>query len=198
MTRIDHAKEARRALRAAAETPSDVETVADPWILSAQVHATLALVEQQRIANLIALWQGSPVLGEYVLEGTDSLFSELDQLNPEIAAALGIGVSEPYTPGIQDLLDAYTYVMGPSEAKERRETAERILAAHDAETRKDFGRLCALIVHIRNVVDQDLASRQVIIKIYLEDQRDMIKYVQDEIDYVLESMEQIKYGEETK
>lgn len=48
MTRIDHANEARRALRAAAETPSDVETVADPWILLAQVHATLALVEQQR------------------------------------------------------------------------------------------------------------------------------------------------------
>ena len=70
---------------------SDVETVADPWILSAQVHATLAIVEQQRIANLIALWQGSPVLGEYVL---DALFSELDQLKPEIAAALGIGVSE--------------------------------------------------------------------------------------------------------
>lgn len=107
-------------------------------------------------------------------------------------------MSEPYTPGIQDLLDAYTYVMGPSEAKERRETAERILAAHDAETRKDLGRLCALIVHIRNVVDQDLASRQVIINRYLEDQRNMIKYVQEEIDYVWESMEQSKYGEEAK
>lgn len=107
-------------------------------------------------------------------------------------------MSDPYTPGIQDLLDAYTYVMGPSEAKERRETAEHILAAHDAETSKDFRRLCALIVHIRNVVDQDLASRQVIINRYLEDQRDMIKYVQEEIDYVWESMEQSKYGEETK
>ena len=45
-------------------------------------------------------------------------------------------MNEPYTPGIQDLIDAYTYVMGPSEAKERRETAERILAAHDADLRK--------------------------------------------------------------
>ena len=107
-------------------------------------------------------------------------------------------MNESYTPGIQDLLDAYTYVMGPSEAKERRETAERLLAAHDVETRKGFEKLSVLIKHIRNVVDQDLASRQVIINRYLEDQRDMIKYVQDEIDYVWESMEQIKYGEETK
>ena len=92
MTRIDHAKEARRALRAAAETPSDVETVADPWILSAQVHATLALVEQQRIANLIALWQGSPVLGEYVPEGVDAVLTRKGSLNPEMADALGIEV----------------------------------------------------------------------------------------------------------
>ena len=71
MTRIDHAKEARRALRAAAETPSDVETVADPWILSAQVHATLALVEQQRIANLIAL-------GRVRMEGKDYVMRDGD------------------------------------------------------------------------------------------------------------------------
>ncbi|WP_323986248.1 hypothetical protein [Microbacterium plantarum] len=52
--RMDHAAEARRALRAAAEDPADIEGT-DPWLLAAQVHATLALVEQQRIANLIAL-----------------------------------------------------------------------------------------------------------------------------------------------
>ena len=99
MTRIDHAKEARRALRAAAETPSDVETVADPWILSAQVHATLALVEQQRIANLIALWQGSPAqdarnaLVAY-REHENSEQGGWFEFHPEINAALGIGVSE--------------------------------------------------------------------------------------------------------
>lgn len=61
MTTIDHAAEARKALNAAIEVPADVEAAADPWLLAAQVHATLALVEaqreaneHQRIANLIA------------------------------------------------------------------------------------------------------------------------------------------------
>lgn len=53
--RIDHAAESRAALAAAAATPADAEVLADPWLLAAQVHATLALVEQQRIANIIAL-----------------------------------------------------------------------------------------------------------------------------------------------
>ena len=106
MTRIDHAKEARRALRAAAETPSDVEPVADPWILSAQVHATLALVEQQRIANLIALATTSEVIlsEQPAQDARNALVAYREHENseqggwfefhPEIAAALGIGVSE--------------------------------------------------------------------------------------------------------
>ena len=95
MTRIDHAKEARRALRAAAETPSDVETVADPWILSAQVHVTLALVEQQRIANLIALAFGSADdadAKQILYEDVADDFGPSYALRPEIAAALGIEV----------------------------------------------------------------------------------------------------------
>ena len=58
--------------------------------LLAQAHATLELAEQQRIANLIALWQGSPVGGEFSLECTRTLFGERGHLHPEIAEALGI------------------------------------------------------------------------------------------------------------
>lgn len=55
--RIDHVAEAREHLQAAKENPADATLHTDPWLLAAQVHATLALVEQQRIANLIAYWQ---------------------------------------------------------------------------------------------------------------------------------------------
>jgi len=50
--RIDHAAEARRGL-SVLDAP-DTILIADA-LSAAQVHATLALVEQQRIANLIAL-----------------------------------------------------------------------------------------------------------------------------------------------
>ena len=50
--RIDHAAEALRALEGA----GDGRNFATDASAAAQVHATLALVEQQRIANLIALW----------------------------------------------------------------------------------------------------------------------------------------------
>ncbi|MBG9885322.1 hypothetical protein ABE10_01710 [Bacillus toyonensis] len=52
--RIDHAAEALISVRAAhrAETKGEAQL----FMTQAGVHATLALVEQQRIANLIALW----------------------------------------------------------------------------------------------------------------------------------------------
>ncbi|KTS90689.1 hypothetical protein NS183_07860 [Microbacterium testaceum] len=53
--RIDHAAEARAALKAAQMNPADADVITDPWLLAAQVHAALAGVEQQRIANRIAL-----------------------------------------------------------------------------------------------------------------------------------------------
>ncbi|KAM9867067.1 hypothetical protein ACIFOC_00389 [Leucobacter aridicollis] len=57
----------------------------------AQVHATLALVEQQRIANLIALWHGSPVKEEYIGDGERGLLvSSGGVLRPEIREALGL------------------------------------------------------------------------------------------------------------
>ena len=85
MTRIDHVAEACvLAIQADAFTSSDMvlqtgEVKADV-IAAAQLHATLALVEQQRIANLIAL----PPLDAYT-----TLYSG-EHLHPDIAAALGV------------------------------------------------------------------------------------------------------------
>lgn len=88
-----HAQEAARALD---------EVRSDPWLLKAQVHATLALAEQQRIANLLtaALHEGRFNEEKYALrEGAiDALIAwasveDADTppaLRPEIAAALGI------------------------------------------------------------------------------------------------------------
>lgn len=63
---------------------------AERRIAKAQVYATLALVEQQRIANLIAMWQGSPVRNEYISEVDDALTAADGTLASEIAQALGI------------------------------------------------------------------------------------------------------------
>lgn len=51
--RIDHPASARAALRLAGKHSGETATM---HATVAQAHATLALVEQQRIANLIALW----------------------------------------------------------------------------------------------------------------------------------------------
>lgn len=76
----------------------------DPGLISAgiaQASATLALVEAQeaaneqaRIANLIALWHGSPVDGVYSIDGERGIFQQYGTLKPEIARALGIGGAE--------------------------------------------------------------------------------------------------------
>lgn len=53
--RIDHAKYSKMCMDVASDLRSFNEAGADHNLAEAQVHATLALVEQQRIANLIAL-----------------------------------------------------------------------------------------------------------------------------------------------
>lgn len=74
--RIDHAREAARVLSVipAGDDPAYVNAMS-----YAQVHATLALVEQQRIANLI----------EYARLVNSDPNQALD-LTAEIAAALGV------------------------------------------------------------------------------------------------------------
>lgn len=51
---IDHARKARRVL---AQADGQTLEKASALLAEAQVHATLALVEQQRLANIIALGQ---------------------------------------------------------------------------------------------------------------------------------------------
>ena len=91
--RIDHAAEAVALLNLAAAAQHQ----GDPrhLIAAAQVHASLALVEQQRIANLIALaketfaaHEASEALGTFATATP----GERIGLRPEIAAALGIKV----------------------------------------------------------------------------------------------------------
>ena len=93
--RIDHAAVAREYIASAiaAVTAAPAGTGA----LLAQAHATLALVEQQRIANLIALGYGhnSPsgdVVGEARRALVERRLADRHQLRSEVAAALGIEV----------------------------------------------------------------------------------------------------------
>lgn len=98
--RIDHAAKAAEQEEAAWEKSDGFFVIASEVrrqvvLASAQVHATLALVEQQRIANLTALavqpgdasTQAS--LGLVVNSSPDSYDSDW-KLRPEIAEALGL------------------------------------------------------------------------------------------------------------
>jgi hypothetical protein len=88
--RIDHVAEARRLLSAEANggTQAERALLLQGAMQAAQVHATLALVEQQRIANLIALASG---------EGS-SWDEALPILRDEAAAALMEFERTPATP----------------------------------------------------------------------------------------------------
>lgn len=88
--RIDHAAEARKIMHevghdehgtVALELLDDTERwVYDATMREAQVHATLALVEQQRIGNLIAT-------GQYRIDPSDRYFrSWLDDARAALAA----------------------------------------------------------------------------------------------------------------
>lgn len=103
--RIDHAAEAERLAVLAGFTYGTIDTrngdmavaqqiEAQTLATTAQVHATLALVEQQRIANLIAI-MALEIQEDYPLaqsEGTASLYAA-GALRPEIAAALRLAGS---------------------------------------------------------------------------------------------------------
>lgn len=79
--RIDHAAEAKKILEDL-EPHRGQHLELDPQL--AQVHATLALVEQQRIANLIELGE------QWEDTGNPALDSVAPQLRPEIEEALGL------------------------------------------------------------------------------------------------------------
>lgn len=91
--RIDHAAEARKAIEYAYPIVLPYDSAEAQYhgaLMEAQVHATLALVEQQRIANLIAVatWNantlrtggsrdGKPADREVENARVDRLFSEI-------------------------------------------------------------------------------------------------------------------------
>ena len=88
--RIDHAKEAREWIEAVMSYPK-----ATSFAIFAQAEATLALVEQQRVANLIALME-SPRTATSVARVAERALMVGEPvtnraLRPDIAAALGIG-----------------------------------------------------------------------------------------------------------
>ena len=95
--RIDHAAlAAQMAGDALSTSRSGAQVIAGILAATAQVHATLALVDQQRIANLIALAGASDSIrarqqAEEVLYQPTPIQAGIDlPLTPDIAAALGI------------------------------------------------------------------------------------------------------------
>lgn len=96
--RIDHAAEASKHIDGVHDWQSD-EGITDATLIAsaliAQAEATLALVEQQRIANLIALATLSidttiPNDGHLELFDEAHVYS-VDRLKPRYREALGIG-----------------------------------------------------------------------------------------------------------
>lgn len=117
--RIDHAAEARRLLRESDEAVEAVRGLGDDFpgiealasavdrglqnaAKQAQVHATLALVEQQRVGNIIALSQALDGNGWQAAAPLEALFGYRREaggmedgglhIRPDVAAALGIEV----------------------------------------------------------------------------------------------------------
>lgn len=84
--RIDHAAKARYWL------PQNGDGILPDHVAVAQVHATLALVEQQRIANLIALGNAEHGPYRYLDAGWTDLTS-MDALG-SAAVLLGIKLKE--------------------------------------------------------------------------------------------------------
>lgn len=88
MTTIDHAAKAME-LRTLAAKPNTSNSSAANLIAAAQVHATLALVEQQRLANIIALHRHEV---EYDIGGDRSYLYKpaTEDLRDDIRKGLGL------------------------------------------------------------------------------------------------------------
>lgn len=87
--RIDHAAEAQRIM-GLAQHEQGHKWRSDHQMKRAWVHATLALVEQQRIANLIALLSGSGDTA-YVMNGELNVYNRdnWESVRAEIRKGLG-------------------------------------------------------------------------------------------------------------
>ncbi|ONI65653.1 hypothetical protein CSIV_05080 [Microbacterium sp. CSI-V] len=93
--RIDHATEALRLADLSQHPNTGDPAVGALYIGAAQIHATLALVEQQRIANLIAMSQPQP----FKNGGTIALWvfnPETGALRADVSEGLGLEQSEAF------------------------------------------------------------------------------------------------------
>jgi hypothetical protein len=90
--RIDHAAEAVSDIRYADEVLADGgdSEVAKAVAAVAQVHATLALVEQQRIANLMAVLANAARMVAEKTGSADQFRGLFDRLDPIIREGLGL------------------------------------------------------------------------------------------------------------
>lgn len=89
MSAIDHKAEAESIAAAVGGVTWEEAPHVD--VALAQVHATLYLAEQQRLANVIALADREPDASRAIWSQTDGHFSSLF-LRPEIAALLGLNL----------------------------------------------------------------------------------------------------------
>lgn len=92
--RTDHARMARWFLN---DIPDDADDrTTRSYCAEAQVHATLALAEQQRIGNLIAIMASAAVGVANRTTAREDYIALYRQINPQILEALGLqGAGEP-------------------------------------------------------------------------------------------------------
>ena len=90
--RTDRVAAAERLLTylASRDGGPDVTLSAEAVTQAAQVHATLAIAEQLRLANLVAIAHGTDGALSTALRDLAYLTLGDDGINPDIAAALGI------------------------------------------------------------------------------------------------------------
>ena len=94
--RIDHVAEAREYEKEACGAQRIGEESAEAMATLALMKATLAMVEQQRIANLIALLQCKSSIGDYGVDGLAEFIHDeaagypKAHLRPEVREALGL------------------------------------------------------------------------------------------------------------
>lgn len=88
--RIDHAAEAMKCVEYANSPQPGSPEVAANFMAQAAVHATLALVEQQRVANLIAV-MAMARQGVGAGEHSKDEYVRLHQkINPQVVEGLGL------------------------------------------------------------------------------------------------------------
>lgn len=98
---FDHAEEARRVSEIAAGSYGQIEVrngdmavalqiEAQTQAILAQAHATLALVEQQRTANLVALMASAAQGVANMTMHRDDYMEMFHRINPRIVSSLGI------------------------------------------------------------------------------------------------------------